>query len=64
MKPEDYYLLQVFLAGSYESVTRKLKNIKTDLTSLGNMLEGSDVLCSTQSFQLEAGIWAEGEQTC
>lgn len=43
LKPEDYNLLLVFLAGSYKSVTRKLKNIKTDFTALRNMLEGSGV---------------------
>lgn len=42
IKLEEYYPLLVFQTGSHGAVTKKLKNMKKDLTLLWNMLKGSE----------------------
>ena len=50
--PFDSYLLLVFQAWSHEAATRKLKNIKKDLASLGKVLKGSAVQAMFSSVPL------------
>lgn len=52
IKLEEYYPLLVFQTGSHKAVTKKLKNIKNDFTSLWNMLKGLFSTGSTGSVLL------------
>lgn len=61
IKLEDHYPLLVFQAGSHKAVTGKLKYIKEDFISLGNMLKGSGVQVVFSSV-LPAGNWDPGRR--
>lgn len=58
IKPEDYYPLLVSEAGSRKAVTRELKNIEKDFTTLRNMLKGLRAQAVFSSVtELPSGGW-------